>query len=189
MDPQNKFRFDTRYEIVNQLRKFPIAVVVEQNKVNSKEEVEQLFEKALTNGFEGLILKNPSTWYKFGRATVNEGAMYKVKPYRTFDAKIIDIEERMENTSESFTNELGKSQKHNNKEAMIPTGIAGSIIVEYNGETQKVALTGEESFRKQLWAAKSHYIGKWIEYKGMLIGSKDRVRHPTFVRFREDKNE
>jgi DNA ligase-1 len=160
--------------------------IVEQVKVNSKEEVEKLFEDVLAKGYEGLILKSPTSHYKCGRGTMNEGLIYKVKPFETFDAEIIGVEERMENTSESYTNELGKSQKHNFKDAMRPTGIAAAFVVMYNGEEQKVSLTGDMIFRKDIWQNKEKYIGKMIEYKGMLVGSKDKVRHPVFVRFRED---
>lgn len=181
--------FETRLQEVDEMCYFGNVEVVEQEAMHSKEDVLKYFEEALDSGYEGLILKAYNGHYKHGRATVNEGLMYKVKPYRTFDGKILFIEERQLNTSESYINELGKKQKHNNKDAMIPTGIAGSFIVEYEGVQQRVNLTGEESFRKDVWTNRDKYIGKWIEYKGMLIGSKDRVRHPVFLRFREDRNE
>lgn len=187
MAPQEKFSFEVRYKIVNELAKFNIVTVVKQLLVNSKEEVEALFEQALDEGYEGLILKKPSTWYKFGRTTFNSGEAYKVKPFKTFDAKIINIEERMENTSESYKNELGKSQKHNNKDAMIPTGIAGSFVVNFEGTEQKVNLTGTEEFRREVWVNRNKYIGKWIEFKGMTYGGVDKIRHPTFIRMRLDK--
>jgi len=182
--------FETRLQEVDEMCYYAELVeVVEQKAVHSKEAVMEYFEEVLGDGYEGLILKSYDSRYKFGRCTMNEGTMYKVKPYRTFDAQIIDIEERYLNTSESYINELGKSQKHNNKEAMIPTGIAGSFVVDYEGQKQKVALTGTEEFRREVWKNRKQYIGKWIEFKGMLIGVKDCVRHPTFVRWRNDKND
>jgi len=189
-------KLDFNMEFINRLQEVEemsyyddIVEVVEQEAVHSKEAVLKYFEDVLERGYEGLILKSYECPYKRGRCTFREGFMFKVKPYQTFDAPIIGIEERYMNTSESYINELGKQQKHNLKEAMKPTGIAGSLIVDYNGETQKIALTGDEHFRREIWVNRNNYIGKWIEYKGMLVGSKDRVRHPTFVRFREDKNE
>jgi hypothetical protein len=41
--------------------------------------------------------------------------------------------------------------------------------------------------RRDIWKNKDNYVGKWIEFKGMLVGSKDKVRHPVFLRYREDK--
>jgi len=42
--------------------------------------------------------------------------------------------------------------------------------------------------KEEVWKNKEKYIGRIIEYKGMLVGAKDVPRHPTFVRFREDKD-
>lgn len=161
---------------------------VKQTIVNSKEEVENLYEAALNNDCEGLILKNPKGRYKFARATIKENLSYKVKPYEDFDAKIIGVTERQENTGESFTNELGASVKHNYKDNKEGLGIAACFIVDYNGHEVKPTITGSEEFRKEIWENRESYIGKTIEYKGMMVGSKDKPRHPTFLRFREDKD-
>jgi DNA ligase-1 len=146
-----------------------------------------MFENVLERGYEGLILKAAISPYKYGRTTLRENLAYKVKPYKTFDAKIVKVEERFENTSESYINELGKSQKHNNKSAMIPTGIAGSFIVICEEVEQRVNITGTEEFRRDVWNNRDNYVNKWIEFKGMLIGAKDKIRHPVFLRFREDR--
>ena len=42
-------------------------------------------------------------------------------------------------------------------------------------------------FRKEIWENQKKYIGKTIEFKGMLVGAKDLIRHPVFLRFRSDK--
>jgi len=187
---QIDMEFWTRIVYCNKLEiEFPLLVfTLIQQEVRNQQDTEELFENVLKDGFEGLILKNPQSKYKFGRATLKSGDMYKVKPFLTFDAKIIRVEERMENTSESYKNELGDSQKHHCKDAMIPTGIAACFVVNYEGQEQKVCLTGLESFRKEIWNNKENYIGKEIEFKGMLVGAKDLVRHPTFIRFRNDKD-
>jgi DNA ligase 1 len=182
--------FQVRYVYTRTVEKHfsDLMFCLEQEIVTRKEDVEELFEGALEGGFEGLILKNPKSKYKFGRATLKSGDMYKVKPFLTFDLRVIRIEERMENTSESFKNELGKSTKHSFKDSMIPTGIAATFVVMYNGMEQKVCLTGTEEFRREIWNNQNKYIGKMIEVKGMTLGSKDLIRHPTFMRFRLDKD-
>lgn len=169
--------------------KFKDMIAVNQVMMKSKEDVEVMFENFIEEGFEGVILKNSNSKYKFGRATLNSGDCYKVKPYLTFDSEIIKVEERFENTSESYINELGNSQKHSYKDALIPTGIAACFVVMYKDQEQRVMITGEENMRRDIWKNKDNYVGKWIEFKGMLVGSKDKVRHPVFLRYREDKNE
>ena len=162
-------------------------VIVNQTEVNSKEEVEEMFNEALERFYEGLILKAISSKYKFGRATLNSGDMYKCKLFLTIDGKIISVEERFENTAQSFKNELGRTVRHNFKDEKQSTGIAACFVVDYEDQEQRVMITGDEAFRREIWKNKKDYIGKCIEYKGMIIGSKDLIRHPTFLRFRSDK--
>lgn len=52
-----------------------------------------------------------------------------------------------------------------------------------------VAIGGTEAERDEIWANKESYIGRWIEYKGLLVGSKDVPRHCNMMRWREDKDE
>ena len=46
-------------------------------------------------------------------------------------------------------------------------------------------MTDEE--KAEVWANKESYVGKWITYKAMVVGSKDVPRHAVMLRFREDK--
>jgi len=52
---------------------------------------EEMFNEALERFYEGLILKAISSKYKFGRATLNSGDMYKCKLFLTIDGKIISV--------------------------------------------------------------------------------------------------
>ena len=180
--------FDVRFstmEII--LPQFENVIMVEQTIVNNVKEVEAYFETALKEGFEGLILRNPKGRYKLGRSTISEGLLLKVKPFETFDSKVIDVIERNENLNESQTNELGRSFKRDTKNDKRGIGIASALVTEYNGFQFRVTLTGNEEFRKEIWDNKEKYIGKMFEYKAMLVGMKDVPRHSTFIRWRSDK--
>ena len=64
----------------------------------------------------------------------------------------------------------------------------GNRLKNKRGEDPRVTITGTEEFRRDIWKNKEKYIGKMIEYKAMVIGMKDFPRHPTFLRFREDRD-
>lgn len=115
--------FKNRVDNINYLRNEGIKFfnIVDQWAVHSAKEVENLFQNALGNRFEGLILRNPSGHYKCGRGTV------------------------------------------------------------------KVTLAMTDVEKEEVWKNWTNYIGKTIEWKGMLVGAKDVPRHPVFIRFREDK--
>ena len=53
---------------------------------------------------------------------------------------------------------------------------------------QKVSLAMTDEEKEEVWKNRESYIGRMIEFRGMLVGAKDLVRHPVFVRFREDRD-
>ena len=162
---------------------------VNQITVNSKEDVEEYFETALENGYEGLILKDPHGKYKCGRGTIKEGLIYKVKPFVTFDAEILHVVQATEvdPNAEKKVNELGRSVTSKKKGDRLLIDKASAFEVEYEGKRLKVTLAMTDEEKEAVWTSRSSYIGKIIEYKGMLVGSKDVPRHPVMIRFREDK--
>ncbi|MFW6017001.1 MAG: hypothetical protein ACOCRK_11230, partial [bacterium] len=155
--------------------------------LNSPEEVINNFNTAIEKGYEGLILKHPNGYYKYGRATVKQGLMYKIKPFNTYDLIVLGVKERLENINESIINELGYKKKNKTINGGVPTGIASCFSTKYKDEPLDVTITGTEAFRRDIWENKESYIGRIIEVKAMELGSKKVLRHPTFVRFRDDK--
>lgn len=172
-----QYKFD---EIIN---------VVRQDYLYSTKEVNDYFEEALKNGYEGLILKDPNGRYKYGRGTIKEGLIYKVKPFVTFDAEILHVVQATEvdPNAEKKVNELGRSVTSKKKGDRLLIDKASAFEVEYEGKRLKVTLAMTDEEKEAVWANRSTYIGKIIEYKGMLVGSKDVPRHPVMIRFREDK--
>ena len=170
---------------------FPkLAEDVYQYIVKDKTEIEKLFDKALKEGKEGLILKNPNGIYKCGRGTLKEGLIYKVKPYTTFDAKIEGVVQatKVDPKAEKKTNELGRSVTSKKKNDRIPIDKASAFMVQYENKELKVVIALTDKEKEEIWNNKNSYIGKTIEFKGMLVGAKDLPRHPIFLRFRNDKD-
>jgi len=171
--------------------RFPdIAFPVEQFNVDEPEEVKNHFNKALENGYEGLILKDSNGKYKYGRCTLKEGLIYKIKFFRTFDATIISVVQatKVNPNAEKKINELGRSVTSKKKDDRILINKASAFFISYKFTPLKVVLAMTDEEKEIIWRDKENYIGRMIEYKGMKIGAKDVPRHPTFVRFRPDKN-
>ena len=188
-DFNEKFK-DRIFEIEESLDEFKHLIkCVEQWSMHSKNDVEDLFENALGNGYEGLILKDLSGKYKCGRGTIKEGLIYKVKPFVTFDAEILGVVQATEvdPNAEKKINELGRSVTSKKKGDRILIDKASAFEVEYEGKRLKITLAMTDEEKEAVWAKRSTHIGKIIEYKGMLVGSKDVPRHPVMIRFREDK--
>lgn len=172
------------------MMRFPdIAFPVEQVDVDNAEEVNDFFEQVLKENYEGLILRDPNGTYKFGRGTLKEGLIFKVKPFLDFDGQIIDVIQSTEvnEDAEKKINELGRSVTSKKKGERHTIDKASAFMVHYEGKELKVVLAMSDEEKEEVWKNKESYIGKWITYKGMIVGAKSVPRHPVMLRFREPK--
>ena len=148
-------------------------------------EVEQFF---LAAGYEGAMLRHPSSPYKHkARCTLGDG--YLLKLVRTLDevATIVGCEEFMHCTAESMPTETGKLKKYKTTTNTVPSGMLGSFIVNVAQcpETFKVSagqLSHEQ--RRELWTNKDKLVGKSIIFRHKPFGQLDVPRHGRFVQFK-----
>lgn len=162
---------------------------LEQVQVDSSVGIDILYQHALDWGCDGLILRDPNGRYKFGRGTIKEGLIYKMKPFQTFDAKIIGIIQATEvrEGAEKKINELGRSVTSKKKDDRILIEKAAAFVVMYEGKELKVTIAMTDEEKEEVWKNQKKYLGRMIEYKGMLVGAKDLPRHPVYIRMRDDK--
>jgi len=183
-------RVDVLRDISNEHVFDNILVEVEQELFYSYEDVLKHFESALEKGYEGLMLKAEDSPYKCGRSTYKEDTMHKLKPYVSFDARILGVVQatKVDPNAEKKTNELGRSVTSKKKGDRILIEKAADFQVEYNGEFVYPTIAKTDEEKEEIWANQEDYIGKMIEYKGLLIGSLIVPRHPVMTRWREDKD-
>lgn len=162
---------------------------VEQRLMWTRKEVKDFFEKALEEGYEGLIIRHPDSPYKQGRFTLKQEMGFKLKPYSTYDARIKGIVQatKVNPDADKKTNELGYSETSRKKGDRVPVEMVSAFVVDWDGVEQKVTYAATDEQKKWAWDNQEQLIGKMIEFKAMEVGSKDRLRHPVFIRFREDK--
>jgi DNA ligase-1 len=147
------------------------------------------FEKeAVDAGFEGIMLRDPNGRYKFGRSTVKENLLLKVKRFITEEARITGIIEQMENLNEADVDNFGRSKRSENKDNMIGTGMAGAFTVESEKwprpfQISATSLTHEE--RKQVWENQGDYLNELARYKYFPHGVVDVPRHGIFEALRD----
>ncbi len=180
-------QFNIRVIMKNQ----PYVTVVEQVEVNSWEEVQTRFKVVLDEGYEGLMLKDKDSTYKFGRNTLKENVFFKVKPYVTVDMKVTGFVQATEvrEGAEKKVNELGRSVTSKKKNDRVPVDMASGVVVDWKGVDLKVNLSQTHDERKEIWNNKDKYLGQYIEFKYLDVGMKDLPRHPTSIRWRFDKND
>ena len=151
----------------------------------------------LQAGFEGMIIREPDSWYKHGRATLAEQSFIKLKRHinengelETFsetEAVVTGYVEYMITQEDGkYIGELEQSKQSSSSEFKIPGNMLGALCVRVeDGTDLKVGsgFTFEE--RKLLWAQKDTLEGRIIKFKYMRYGTLNKPRHPVFLGFRE----
>lgn len=141
--------------------------------------------ECLALGYEGLILRDPNSKYKFGRGTAKEQIILKLKRFRDDEATIVGFEERMENTNEKTTNELGRSKRSSHQAGKVGRGDLGALICDFDGVKFAVGTGFDDELRAEIWNNKDKYLGALIKFKHFPIGVKTAPRHPVFLGFRD----
>lgn len=184
-------RFQDRYkDLTEGITFFKNVILVPQKIVWSLPELEEFEQKCLSEGYEGVIIKDPNSPYKYGRSTVKEGYMLKVKRYRDSEAIILSVEELLSNTNEATRDELGKVKRSNAKAGMVPQNTLGALIVRDIKTNIEFSIgTGfDEELRDTLWENRAQIIGKIVKYKYFAYGAIDKPRHPVFLGFRDRRD-
>lgn len=181
--------FSKRVEILANLAVPTWVKKVGQFELESADQVEQLFVKAIKGGYEGLILRCPEASYKHGRSTLKSQGMLKVKPWKDAEATVIGVVEACENTNEATTNELGRTQRSSAKAGKIPKGTLGALLVTSPGWPTPFEIgTGfDEEEKLALWNDKN-LIGKLVRFSYVDAGGYDKPRHCSYQGIRDERD-
>ena len=150
-------------------------------------------EEALAAGYEGLILRRSDSPYKFGRSTLKEGYLLKLKRYCQEEAIVIGFEPLQHNGNDAEINALGYTQRSSVQGNKIDLPLLGNLIVKGMFQDQPNVIfsigTGFTLFeREKLWEQREDLIGKIVTYKFFPTGSKDKPRHPVYKSFRDPED-
>lgn len=167
------------------LRRFheaqPLAIshrfqVVAHHGVYDLEQLQKLSELHLGQGYEGTMVRDPAGRYKFGRSTVKEGILLKIKPFEDAEATVVGVVEEAHNANEAFKDELGRTKRSSAKEGKVGKNRLGALVCRFDDGTEfecGSGLTDED--KEVLWAP--FRLG--VEVQRAAIGS----RGPTTIIF------
>ena len=179
-------------ERMDELRKFenfniPSYEILFPTIVSNQEQIDQLMINNLNAGYEGLMLRDPNGIYKFGRSSVKENILLKVKEFMDDEAEIISFREKMINTNEGLKDNFGRTKRSSCQDGLKPSGTLGGFILRNSEGLEFSCGSGlNDALRDEIWKNKSKYLGKLVKYKFMSKGIKDLPRHPVFMGFRDE---
>lgn len=147
------------------------------------------YESQITaQGYEGVIVRSPNAPYKYGRSTMREQYLVKIKRFVDNEFVVIGFEEQMHNANPAERDAIGRLKRSHHQANMVPKGTLGSLLLEYTptGQTMSVGSGFTDEERDQIWSSRDSYLGRLAKVKWFPVGVKDLPRHPVFLGWRTD---
>lgn len=142
----------------------------------------------LSNGYEGVMLRDPNAPYKCNRSTVKEGYLLKLKRFVDAEAEVIGFEERMHNGNEATVSELGRTKRSSHKSGKTGRGDLGALLVRFGDVEFSIGAGFTDSDRASIWKARNDFLGRLAKFKYFPVGVKDAPRHPVFLGWRDSND-
>lgn len=120
--------------------------------VNNLDELQRVIARHLEEGYEGTMLRDPNGRYKFGRSTLKEQILLKVKPFADEEATITGVVEQMHNTNEATIDALGRTKRSSAKAGKVGKGMLGAFTCRTeDGALFEVGTGFTDDERKKIW--------------------------------------
>ena len=158
--------------------------------INNESEFLAYETKVLSEGYEGVMIRNPNGKYKSGRSTPKEGDLLKFKRFYDSEAIILGFEEKMHNENEATEDAFGYTERSSHQENKVPANTLGAFLVKEveTGMEFKIGTGMDDELRQEVWDHKNEYIGQMVKYKAQKVGEVEKPRFPSFIGFRDKRD-
>lgn len=154
------------------------AVLLEHIRINDWSDVEEFEHEAISQGFEGIMLRDADGLYKCGRSGTKNPELQKVKQFSDAEFKIVGFEPKYHNANEAKTNELGRTSRSTSKDGMIALEELGALVLEVpdgSGRTFSCGSGFSEEERKRLWLIRYSLLKNYATIKFFEVGMQDGI--------------
>ena len=164
-----------------QAQGYPV-VLVPQTRIAANNPLEAVETAILAEGYEGVIARDPTASYKFGRSTLREARLLKLKRFADGEAAILRAVELLRNGNEAERNALGYLERSTEQAGLVPGGTLGALEVRDLASGVEFAIGSgfDQDTRDLLWAGRDTLPGQLVAYRHFPIGAYDKPRFPTF---------
>lgn len=153
---------------------------------------EQLY---VEQGYEGIMIRDPNGKYKFGRSTVKEGGLLKLKRWHDAEAVVVDFVERQHNGNEATKDELGRTKRSTAKAGKTGRGDLGALVCTMpRTDFEPVITTFElgtgftDEERAAIWDNRDKHKRKLVTFKYQQLTPDGVPRFPVFKGFRDARD-
>jgi DNA ligase-1 len=171
------------------LESVPFVTVLRPETVASASDLAVIEQRYLDEGFEGAMVRSPGGTYKFGRSTVKENILLKVKRFLDDEAILVNVLEKQHNQNEAEQDAFGNTKRSTCQDGLIGADTAGTLVVQRPDGLQFGIGTGlDDALRAQIWGNPDAYVGRIVKYKYFPVSIKEKPRHPVFLGFRDSED-
>ena len=139
-------------------------------------------DKCLSEGYEGMMSRQPWGTYKQGRSTHTAQELVRRKPTVEGEAVILRVIEGETNTNPQVENALGHMKRSSVQAGKVLNGTLGSYEVRgltaYEGMKFNITAFGTEEENAVRWAERASLPGQLIRFKYQRYGSLEKARQP-----------
>lgn len=164
------------------------AKLLKQGYVTNVADMLMFEDRALEEGFEGIMVRSLEGPYKQGRSTLNEGTLMKFKRFVDGEFLILGCTELMKNANELTKDELGYAKRSTSKDGKVPMDTLGSLTMQTReGKPFSCGSGFDPAERALLWAQRETLAGSWGKVKYFAVGGYDVPRFPVWLGFSDSE--
>lgn len=144
--------------------------------------------KCIEDGWEGIVTRTADSPYKYGRSTLREQYMVKLKRFKDSEAIILNIGEARTNLNPITPDAFGYARRPGSASMSFGKDTMGFLEVRdvYTNVKFSIGSGFDDAMRQRVWADVPGHIGKTIRYRYQDTGVLLRPRFPTFQGFIEE---
>ena len=122
----------------------------------------------LEQGYEGVMVRDANALYKYGRSTLKQSTLLKLKRFVDAETQVIGYEELIHAT--------GKAGD----------ALGALVVIDVKSGVQfKIGTGFSMADRVEIWEQRDiKLVGRFVKYKSFPVGVKDAPRFPVFLGFR-----
>lgn len=153
--------------------------------VDNEAELLAYESRLLDEGYEGVILRDPNSAYKFGRSSTKEGVLLKLKRFSDAEATIIGFDEQQFNGNEAVKNELGRTKRSTAAAGLSGKGTLGALVCRtFDGVEFRIGTGFDDKEKQHIWDHREDHLNMTCKFKHFEVGAKTAPRHPVYLGMR-----
>lgn len=164
----------------------PYCTLVPHHEIHDRAGFDYIEDRYVTQGYEGVMIRDPRGVYKYGRSTVKEGGLMKCKRWLSAEVYIAGSVERQHNGNEATVDNLGQTKRSSSKVNKHGRGDLGALVCHFKDTTFEVGTGFTDRQRADLWEMRDALVGTLVEVKYQELTPAGVPRFPVFLRLRTD---